>query len=1360
MSFESPAESVSVAPERADEVERLRALLATELLDSPPEFAFDQLTELAATVCQAPIALFSLVDVDRQWFKSRVGLDACETPREQAFCAHAIAQDQLMEVSDALEDPRFADNPLVTGEPGIRFYAGIPICTSQGFPLGTLCVIDTVPRRLQPGQIEQLRRLARLCAALVESHRERLAAERRERTLAHLLDVMPEGVVVCNQVGQLNLFNAAARDWHGTDPLAIPQSDWAQHLQLYAVDGARLLEPEEIPLVRAWQGERIDNIEMCILSLKHAPRWVLCSGGPVRTPNGDNDGAVVVMRDITVRRSAMEQLEIERQRLEMVVSGTRAGTWEWNVQTGETRFNERWAEIVGYSLQELEPISVHTWQGLMHPEDLQTSQAMLQEHFRGERDHYELACRMRHKAGHWIWVQVRGRVQSWSGPGHALWMAGTHLEVSAMKAAEEASERARVQLQSIVDASEDVSIIATDPEGVITVFNSGAERLLGYRAAELCGLHTPTLFHDPKEVEIRGRELSRERGRTIAGFEIFIDAARQGRAETRQWTYVRRDGQRRQVRLSVNAMRTRADAELLGFIGIAIDITALVDATAARSESEARFRGAFEGSALGLALVSPEGAFIQVNPALCEMLGFDQAELLKKDFKSLTHPDDVGIDADLVRQMLAGRLPSYQLRKRYISKHGALVWALLAVSLVRDEAGQPRYFVSQVQDITTRVRAEAALRASEAKLSELFRLSPVGIALNRLEDGMFVEANPEFYRMLGYSEQAFRKLTYWDITPIEFEREEALQLEKLRSVGRYGPYEKEYIQASGRRVPVLLNGVRFEPSGAETLILSVVQDISERKRLEQMKSEFVSTVSHELRTPLTSISGALDLVCGGALGEPPHAMAEMLDLAHRNARRLNVLIGDLLDLEKLVAGKMSLNRSPHSLHALLVDAVGSLQGYAEKHAVKLLLHPGLPMELMVDAGRFCQVLANLVSNAIKFSPKFGVVEIEAAALAADVEIRVLDRGPGVVDDFLPRLFESFAQADAETSGHRDGTGLGLAISRQLTERMGGRIGYAPRALGGSCFWLQFPLLASAAAPFALIAPTAPTEQAERSVDLAQITQPARPLQVLIVEDDPDVATVFGAMLSRAGFATRHASSIKEAQAELAEHRFDALTLDLGLGEEDGSSLLKELRLNPATAELPVLLVSGHPDLAQASMDPTDSHTSLLAKPLNPIALAQSLRLLMAPDSPPERTRILHVEDDFDDAQRLHGGLSQLGEVWTAGSLQAARDMLSRSDFDLIVLDLILPDGDGLELLENAAKPLPPIIVHSKRRLSPDRALHLAAVLPKGLGGSSRVTEVARLILATEQFDSGPNDSSPDAHRPDARKPDAPGAKGA
>lgn len=210
----------------SNEQQRLAALAALQIMDTPSEQAFDDLTALAARWLDTPIALISLIDSQRQWFKSRVGLNTSETPKEMAFCAHAIRQPTLMEVPDATRDPRFADNPLVTGDPGIRFYAGMPIASPQGALLGTLCVIDQRPRTLNDQQRDTLQRLTRLVEYQLQLRHTLLTSLEEAHELVHqqalnrrLLDSLKAGVVACADDGTLTLFNSTAQQWHGTNML-------------------------------------------------------------------------------------------------------------------------------------------------------------------------------------------------------------------------------------------------------------------------------------------------------------------------------------------------------------------------------------------------------------------------------------------------------------------------------------------------------------------------------------------------------------------------------------------------------------------------------------------------------------------------------------------------------------------------------------------------------------------------------------------------------------------------------------------------------------------------------------------------------------------------------------------------------------------------------------------------------------------------------------------------------------------------------------------------------------------------------------------------------------------------------------
>ena len=264
---------------------------------------------------------------------------------------------------------------------------------------------------------------------------------------------------------------------------------------------------------------------------------------------------------------------------------------------------------------------------------------------------------------------------------------------AALAESEAAAVAARDALTTVLDATTQYAIIGTDADGLITVFNGGAERMLGYRAADVVGRHHPELFHDHEELERRAAEFG------VPVESVLGHGTRRSDTDTRDWTLVRSDGVKVPVSLTITAIRGR-DGGLTGYLGIGRDITAERQAARELRDAEERFRNAFDQAPIGKALVSPDGRFTRVNSALCDILGYSEQELLEMTFQTLTHPEDLDADLEQMHRVLAGQSESYAMEKRYQHADGHFIWALLSVSLVRDEAGSPLYFVSQIQDIS------------------------------------------------------------------------------------------------------------------------------------------------------------------------------------------------------------------------------------------------------------------------------------------------------------------------------------------------------------------------------------------------------------------------------------------------------------------------------------------------------------------------------------------------------------------------------------------------------------------------------------------------------------------------------------
>jgi PAS domain S-box-containing protein len=269
--------------------------------------------------------------------------------------------------------------------------------------------------------------------------------------------------------------------------------------------------------------------------------------------------------------------------------------------------------------------------------------------------------------------------------------------------------------------------------------------------------------------------------------------------------------------------------------------------------------------------------------------------------------------------------------------------------------------------------------------------------------------------------------------------------------------ELEAKHRDGHRIPVEL-GLSEMRIGSRRLFIGVMRDISARREVERLKSEFVSTVSHELRTPLTSISGSLGLIAGGAAGTLPSRATRLIDIAKLNCERLVRLINDILDLERAESGRLDFRLESQPVKAIVQHAIDLNRAYAHTFGATIELDPRSDDAfVVVDRDRLLQVLTNILSNAAKFSPRGAMIHVSIGTESGIVRIAVRDQGPGIAFDFRSRIFEKFAQADTSDSRARNGTGLGLSIARTIVERLGGTIGFDSELGHGATFYVRLPI---------------------------------------------------------------------------------------------------------------------------------------------------------------------------------------------------------------------------------------------------------------------------------------------------------------
>ncbi|AUN33062.1 PAS domain S-box protein [Niveispirillum cyanobacteriorum] len=667
---------------------------------------------------------------------------------------------------------------------------------------------------------------------------------------------------------------------------------------------------------------------------------------------------------------------------------------------------------------------------------------------------------------------------------------------------------------------------------------------------------------------------------------------------------------------------------------------------------------------------------------------------------------------------------------------GSVVWLRWEIHPWYDIDGSVGGIVMFTEVITARKQAEDEMRRLTSELQAIVDSADNAIivtdphgtirAFNRGAERMLGytaaemvgKETPKCFHDMGEVARAVAKLTADLGQPPPDPFEAFVHRARL---GKRDQREWTYIARDGRHFPVLLSVTAIrDGQGEVTGFLGVANDISHLKEMDRLKSEFISTVSHELRTPLTAIRASLGMINSDMFGPLPTDARQLTDIAQESTERLIRLINDLLDMEKIASGKMRFDLAPRSLPALLDEAVRDHLALAERSQVKLAAGPGLAPQtraeakVMVDPDRLAQAFANLISNAVKFSPPGSTVTL-SMELRPDGMVRatVADQGIGIDESFRDRIFQRFAQADGSDSRAKGGTGLGLAITKEIVERQGGQIGFDSVPGHGTRFHIDLPVLqdANVVSPPAMPAPI--------------------PADILICEDDPHIARLLSLMLSQAGFTPTVAATAGEALSLLARHPFQAMTLDLMLPDLPGVSLFRAIRAQPETRDLPVIVVTASGDGERDAIEgEAVGVIDWLSKPIDEERLIAGLRRAVRDDAP-HRPRLLHVEDDADIQAVIRHLLSGQAEIHPASTLAAAMEAAAAGPFDIGIIDIDMPDGCGLDVIPHLRdrQGLPvPIVVFTGADAGPVKMRQVAATLVKSRARNEELVDTIRSLI--------------------------------
>jgi PAS domain S-box-containing protein len=917
-----------------------------------------------------------------------------------------------------------------------------------------------------------------------------------------------------------------------------------------------------------------------------------------------------------------------------------------------------------------------------------------------------------------------------------------------------------VKLQNAILDHSSHPIIATTPEGIITVFNKAAETMLGYHADEMIGKQTPVIIHDLNEVIARNKEFSAELHVPIeVGFETFVIKSHLGLENEHEWTYIAKNGQRIDVLLSVNALQDETGIYITGYIGIAVNITARKAAEKALKISQDNLSHAQQVAKICSWHINTENELCWSDETY-EIFGIQRNHLITNDdFLNHIHPEDCLATQEAWQSAMQNG--SYHFVHRIIA-NGVVKWVRSQAELVLDSQHNLVYAIGTVQDITAQKHIEIAMRESETRFRSIFERASIGIAFAD-DNGNILQANQCFLDLIGFSWTelegvSFSTFTYKDDLALELPLFQAI----LDNKADYYRIEKRYFNKSGAIIWVDVNvTVIRDDNNQPTNFVGLVIDITERKNAEaqlveakhiaenanRAKSEFLANMSHEIRTPMNAVLGLTQLVLETELN---HRQRDFLTKVYSSSKALLSILNDILDYSKIEAGRLDIESVPCHLETILMNVADLFSAKLSEKALELFFEiaPETPYTILSDPLRINQILNNLVSNAIKFTTQ-GEIQIKVKPLQTQGNVQTLqfsvcDTGIGLSPLQIESLFQPFMQADSSISRKYGGTGLGLAICYRLVHLMNGEISVSSVQGQGSTFSFTIDV-------------ELPNDVENSLVELQKL----KGQRVLVVDDQLTSVTILQNLLEAWGMDVDIALSGREAldkinQAECRQNCFDAVLLDWHMPDIDGLDVARQLREHPCCGHsLVIIMVTAYDKqelfIKSAELNitnvltkpiiPSTVFNALLDNPNHPVHLYQS-RKVEDGEKVLLGMRVLLVEDHKINQQVATEFLTSRGaNVTIANHGVEAISHFENTEFDAILMDLHMPEMDGLEATRRI-RALPkgdtvPIIAMTAAVMSEDRDNCLDAGMVDFIAKPVQVEQLIQVLcrwVKKEHFD--------------------------
>ena len=1018
-----------------------------------------------------------------------------------------------------------------------------------------------------------------------------------EEKLTVTLRSIGDAVIATDAKGLVTLLNPPAEKLTGWTQA---QAKHQQVDDIFHIINQETREPSVVPIKTTLAYGTIQGLanHTVLIARDGSECAIADSCAPIRDREGLVIGAVLVFRDVSDEYAVQQALRDSSARIQTILNAVIDGIITFHANNGiiETinAAAERMFGFAGHELIEQNvSLLIAEFNQVPHFSSNEKTRATVGRELIGKR-----------KDGSHFPLEIAVNEMNLGGE---LYFTAIVRDVTHRKQAEEALLKAGA-LQSAIFNSANFSSIATDAKGVIQIFNVGAERMLGYTAADVMNKITPADISDPLEVIARAKALSVELGTPITpGFEALVFKASRGIEDIYELSYIRKDGSRFPAVVSVTALRDDEDG-IIGYLLIGTDNTARKQAEEALLKAGALQSAIFNSANFSSIATDAKGVIQIFNVGAERMLGYTAADVMNKitpaDISDpleviarakalsveLGTPITPGFEA-LVFKASRGIEDIYELS--YIRKDGSRFPAVVSVTALRDDEDSIIGYLLIGTDNTARkeIEAEQKLLAQRLRDHQFYTRSLFESNIDALmttdPSGIITDVNKQMEVLTGCTRDeligAPFKNYFTDPELAEASIKQVLIDKKVTN------YELTVRAIDGKETAVSYNATTFYDRDRRLQgVFIAARDVTERKRLDQVlqeknlelknaslvaekanlaKSGFLSSMSHELRSPLNAILGFAQLMESDELLSAP-AQKESIAQILQAGWHLLKLINEILDLAKVESGQVPLSKEPVLLSEVMLECQGMIEPQAQQYGITLSFPSfDVPHIVLADRVRLKQVLINLLSNAIKYNQPKGSVVIDYRMINTErTRITVTDTGIGLSAEKITQLFQAFNRLGQEASGV-EGTGIGLVVAKRLVELMGGVIGVESTVGVGSEFWFELISVNELDHP-------------EKIVVVASAQTPiasgTRQYTVLYVEDNPANLKLVEQIIMRHPNMSLLSAVNGNLGIELAINKLpDVSLMDINLPGINGFEVLKILRDNARTAAIPVIAISAN-----------------------------------------------------------------------------------------------------------------------------------------------------------------------------------------